>query len=85
MATKRYKIQVTVVKATNGCSLGFKEGDTWLITNKTPGGMCLSAYATIYPNIRTLRYGGGGDRSISRVSCPDPNHCVVYEVKRIDE
>lgn len=83
MVIKRYNIQVTVVKVANGCSLGFKEGDSWLITDKTPAGMCLNAYATIWPNIRTLRYGGLGDRDTSRVSCPDPNHCVVYEVKRL--
>ena len=83
--SKMYNVQVMVHSVANGCSLGFKEGDSWLITNRTPGGMCLAAYATIYPHIRTLRHGGGGDRDFSRVSCPDPKHCVVFEVRRLRE
>lgn len=80
---ERYKLMVLVHSTERGCSQGFKEGDSWIITNRTPGGMCLAAFAAIYPHIRTLRYGGGGDRSRFLVSCPDPAHCVVYEVKRV--
>ncbi len=82
---KKYKVQITVQSVANGCSIGLKEGKSWLITNRTPGGMCRAAFATMYPHIRTLRHGGGGDKGFSRVSCPDPKHCVVFEVKRLDE
>jgi len=81
--SKRYKLKITVHSAPKGCSLGFKEGDSWLITNRTPGGMCLSAYASMVSQIRTLRMGGGGNRDYCRVCCPDPRYCVVYEIKKI--
>jgi len=79
----RYKLKITVHSAPKGCSLGFKEGDSWEINERTPGGMCLSAYASMVPHIRTLRMGGGGSRDYCRVSCPDPRFCVVYEIKKI--
>ena len=83
MRSGRPNIKITVESVANGCSIGLKEGESWLITNRTPGGMCLAAYALLYPYIRTLRYGGGGDRNYSRVSCPDSSHCVVYKVERV--
>jgi len=83
MRAQRYNIQITVHSAANGCSVGFKEGDNWLITDRTPAGMCLAGYNALYPFIRTLRYGGGFNRDFARVSCPDSSHCVVFEVKRI--
>lgn len=79
---KRYKLKITVHSAPKGCSLGFKEGDSWFITDRTPAGMCLSAYASMVSQIRTLRMGGG-DRDYCRVCCPDPRFCVVYELKRV--
>lgn len=39
------------------------------------------------PAIRTLRLGGehpwDEDKDVTHVSCPDPEHCVVYEVRRL--
>ena len=84
MSQKR--TQITVHKVPDGCSLGHKEGETWVMTNKTPEGICQNAYAALGPYIRMLRYGGGsGGRNYARVSCPDYNHCVVWEIKRLDD
>ena len=83
MRTGRPNIRITVESVANGCSIGLKEGETWLITNRTPGGMCLAAYGMLYPYVRTLRYGGGGERKYSRVSCPDSSHNVVYKVEPV--
>ena len=85
--SKVYNIKVTVHSAAKGCSQEFKEGDSWLIENRTPGDMCLAAFGCIYPHIRTMRYGGehpwGEDKDVIHISCPDPNHCVIYEIRRL--
>ena len=84
---KIYKVQVTVKSAPKGCSQGFKEGDSWLIGNRTPEGMCLPAFGAIYRQIMTLRYGGESpfseDKDTMAAVCPDPNHCVIYEARKL--
>lgn len=84
-----YEVKVTVQAVTKGsCPQGFKAGDSWLIADgKTPGGMCAGAYNSISPAIRLFRYGGEypWDRvkDVSYVSCPDPEHILIYEVRRL--
>ena len=84
-----YIVKVAVHSVTKGkCSQGFKAGDSWLIEDgRTPGGMCSGAYDSVVPAIRTLRYGGeypwNEDKDVTYVSCPDPEHCVIYEVRRL--
>jgi uncharacterized repeat protein (TIGR04076 family) len=85
-----YKVKVTIKTVTKGeCLQGFKVGDCWLIEEdgRTPGGMCPGAYNAVAPAIRTFRFGGSHpwnkDKDITYVSCPDPDRCVVYEVKRL--
>ena len=84
---RMFDVAVTVKSAPNGCSQGFKEGDSWLIKNRTPEGMCLPAFGAMYRQIMTLRYGGaspfGEDKDVMWGVCPDPNHCLVYEAKRL--
>jgi len=46
----------------------------------------MSAFAAIYPAIRTLRYGGQtpwGQPDVTHIACPDAKHVVVYELQRI--
>ena len=84
-----YKVKVTVDSVTKGkCPQGFGEGDSWLIADgKTPGGMCAGAYNSVGPAIRTLRLGGehpwNENKDVTYVSCPDPEHCVIYEVEAV--
>lgn len=84
-----YRVKVTVDAVTKGeCPQGCKAGDSWLIEDgKTPGGMCAGAYNSVAPAIRTLRFGGAHpwdkDKDVTYVSCPDPEHWVIYEVKRL--
>jgi uncharacterized repeat protein (TIGR04076 family) len=70
------------------CPKDFKSGESWLIENsRTPGGMCTGAYESTAPAIRTFRYGGARpwdkDKGVTYVSCPDPEHFVIYEVRRL--
>ncbi len=84
-----YPVQITVKEILKGkCSLGFKPGDSWTMEkNLTPDGMCASAFAAIFPAVRTLRYGGkmpfGKEPDVVRISCPDAHIVVVYELRRL--
>jgi uncharacterized repeat protein (TIGR04076 family) len=82
------KVQVTVTEITKGvCPLGMKVGDTWIIDDKTPNGMCSSAYHTLYPYIRTMSYEllTPSDPVNKYYSCPDRKHWVIYEIKKLVE
>lgn len=84
-----YKVQVTVKSVIKGkCPQGFKAGDSWLIEDgKTPGGMCSGAYESVGSSIRLFQLGGehpwDKDKDVTQVSCPDPEHWVIYEVRRL--
>lgn len=82
-----YNVQIKVVSQTGQCSAGHKVGDQWIVSDKTPGGICLSAFNTLYPNLRTLRFGGSfpweADPATSSIACPDNKNPVVFELKRV--
>jgi uncharacterized repeat protein (TIGR04076 family) len=86
---KPMPVQITIseIMGTGRCSQGFKVGDSWLIKkNLTPTNFCMSAFNGIYPAIRTLRYGGEtpfGEKDVTYITCPDPKHVVVFELRRI--
>ena len=83
------KIKVTVKGILKGeCPRGFKVGDSWLTENyETPAGMCGDAYTAIAPAIRTLWLGGeqpwDKDKDVTFRSCPDADHVVIYEIRRL--
>ena len=84
-----YSLQITVKSITKGkCSRQHQLGETWFINEgKTPEGICLTAFYTMFPAIRLLRLGGehhwDKDRDVTYVSCPDHKHQVIFEVKRL--
>lgn len=84
-----YKVKVTIESVIKGeCPQGFKAGDSWIIENgKTPGGMCAGAYNSVAPAIRLFRLGGeqpwDSNKDVTHVSCPDPEHWVIYQVARL--
>ncbi len=89
-AAKKYKIKVTVKQVTKGeCTLEIKAGDSWIIDKTTPAGMCMAAFAALLPVIRTLSAGGEfkwqTDPDVIEMCCPDPEHLVIYEVRRLKE
>ena len=86
---KLYKVRATVKDILKGkCSQGHKVGETWLIEKdgKTPGGMCPGAYNSLAPSLRTFRFGGEhhfDQKDVTYISCPDPKHFVIFEVRRL--
>jgi uncharacterized repeat protein (TIGR04076 family) len=82
-----YDIQITVVSQKGTCGAGHKVGDKWTVGGVTPGGFCNAAYHVIYPDLRTLRFGGilpwTKDQDICQLACADHENPVVFELKRI--
>ena len=83
------KVRVRVVNQKGTCALGHQVGDQWVITDKTPEGICLSAFDVLYPNLRVLGFGGSfpweADPDVSTLVCPDPANPVVFELRRLRE
>ena len=86
---KRYKVAVKVVSQNGHCAINHKVGDKWIIEGTTPEGICLAAFNVLYPDIRTLRFGGSlpweNNPDVSTLACPDANNPVVFELRRIRE
>ncbi|MBI4332578.1 MAG: TIGR04076 family protein [Chloroflexi bacterium] len=90
---KRHKVKITVKEVTKGnCPLEMKPGDSWVYHRTVPEGICLAAFSTLIPAIRTFGAPGGkfswpdGEEEKTesvRLSCPDPRHWVIYEVSRL--
>lgn len=85
---KEYPVRITVKSQEGDCAAEHKVGDTWLVAdNKTPGGICLSAFNALTPNLRVLRFGGefpwSEDKDTAMVACPDAANPVVFELRRL--
>ena len=80
-------VRIKVVSQKGKCRWGHKVGDEWIVkNNKTPEGICLSAFQVLIPNIRLFMTDGSIPWAISEahaMACPDPNNIVVFELKRL--
>ena len=85
--TERYEVAVSVVSQKGTCASMHNVGDEWVIWDKTPEGICLSAFASIYPVVQVLMFGGTlpweADPDVAFVACPDPNNPVVFQLRRL--
>ena len=55
---ERYEVAVKVISQKGTCATENKVGDEWVISNRTPQGMCLSAFTSMYPTILALSGDG---------------------------
>ena len=82
----RYEVIVKVISQKGTCVNEHKVGDQWVVSKKTPAGMCMSAYNAIYPNIRVLMFGGSlpweKNPDMTTMACPDETNPVVFELRR---
>jgi len=82
-----YKVSIKVISQKGSCEAGHKVGDQWLVGEKTPGGICLFAFSSLFPFITPLMYGGAfpweKDPDKTTVACPDPDNPVVFELRRV--
>ncbi|MCL5961415.1 MAG: TIGR04076 family protein [Chloroflexi bacterium] len=83
----RYEVAVTVKSVKGHCALGHFEGQRFRLGEKTPGGMCPSAYFAMYPSVRVLQFGGrfpwDDDPDCTEMCCSDPGNPVVFELRRV--
>ena len=82
---ERYDVVAKVVSQKGTCAAEHKVGDEWVIGRKTPDGVCLSAFQALLPSTRVLMFGGvfpwESDPDVSRITCPDAENPVVFELK----
>lgn len=78
---------VTLLKPIGKCEL-FRDGQEFIVEKgRMPQGFCGSAWHTIYPNVRTLTFGGDlpfhkeTDTAIN--CCQDGLRPVVFKLQRI--
>lgn len=83
----RYEVKITVVSQKGHCAIGHKVGDELVVSRTTPGGMCMSAFNSFFPDLRILMFGGilpwSKDPDTAVVACPDAANPVVFELRRI--
>ncbi len=86
---ERYKVSLRVVSQKGTCSQEHKVGDHWVVDNKTPEGICLSAFNSLLSNLQVLKYGGtfpwADDPDVTTSACPDTENPVVFELRRLRE
>jgi uncharacterized repeat protein (TIGR04076 family) len=82
-----YKVRVRVISQKGSCEAGHKVGDEWLVGEKTPQGLCTFAFASLFPFITPLMFGGSfpweKDPDKTTAVCPDPDNPVVFEISRL--
>ena len=84
----RYAIKIVVEKQEGHCAAGHKVGDTWIIDDaKTPAGLCTHAFASMFPRIALLEFGGvqpwRQNPDNCRAACPDGPNPVWFEITRL--
>ena len=84
---EKYDVIARVISQKGTCAAGHKVGDEWLIGSKTPEGMCLSAFHTMFHYARVLMFGGAfpwsNDPDATTAACPDAANPVVFEIRRV--
>jgi uncharacterized repeat protein (TIGR04076 family) len=78
------QVSAKVISQKGHCEAGHKVGDLWLVGEKTPQGMCIFAFASLFPFITPLMYGGSfpweKDPDKTTAACPDGENPVVFEI-----
>ncbi len=86
---ERYKVSIRVVSQKGTCANEHKVGDQWVVDGKTPEGICLSAFNSLFPVLQVLKYGGSfpwaSDPDVTTSACPDATNPVVFELRRLRE
>ena len=84
---ERYDVLVRIVSQKGTCVEEHRVGEEWVIGNKTPEGICLGAFDTLYSYARVLMFGGSfpweTDPDVTTVACPDAENPVVFELRRL--
>jgi len=80
------KVRIRVKQVKGECSAGHNVGDEWIVQKTTPPNFCGAAYCTLYPDLKTLIFGGKlpwGKNGEINVACSDSVNTVVFSLKVI--
>ena len=83
-------VEVEVISQKGECAAGLKKGDKFRFDpGMTPLNFCASAYAALYPNLKSISAGGTfpwaeKDGSIL-VACPDSKNPLVSSIKIVKD
>jgi len=85
-----YKIVATVKSLIGECPSGNRVGDRIEIGGgQVTGVKCPDAFNSIYPTVFAMMYGAelpwAKDKNVALAQCPDPEHCVTFEIRRHKE
>jgi uncharacterized repeat protein (TIGR04076 family) len=84
---KRYDVKITLISQLKECPAGHRIGDEFIVGRKTPGGLCMGAFASLLPYITTLRFGGSfpweENPDEGTFCCPDPKVVNVFRLCRL--
>jgi len=85
--TYGYSVTVTVKEIKGKCEVGHKVGDKTIFDGyEVKGKMCFSAMLHLLPIIHAFAWGAefpwDKNEDITYYSCPDPENCVTFEIKR---
>ena len=82
-----YDVAIKVISQKGTCAMEHKVGDEWIMSGKTPDGICLEAFNALLPSARVLRFSGtfpwSTDPDVTTVACTDGDNPVIFEVRRI--
>ncbi len=85
--TERYDVAIKVISQEGTCAQEHKVGEEWVISTKTPEGLCLGAFNALHPYAKALMYGGTlpwtSDPDVATFACPDAENPVVFELRRL--
>jgi len=84
---ERYEVVIRIVSQKGDCPQKHKVGEKWIVSKKTPEGICMTAFHTLFPELRVLMFSGRlpwtADPDVCQVACPDAKNTVVFELRRL--
>jgi len=87
--TERHVVLVRVESIRGKCMRGHFPGEEWRIVHKTPEGICMGAFGSMLPAIRTLQFGGTfpwqKEPNVTKIGCIDPVNTVTFRIERLEE
>lgn len=84
-----YEVKATVISQEGHCDASHKVGDSFIIGDTTPCGLCAHAYQAIFPFAMGYRYDAkyrwDENPFSTTLCCPDPDNPVIFRLTRTIE
>ncbi|MGE5654236.1 MAG: TIGR04076 family protein [Bacillota bacterium] len=75
-------VKVTVLSQKGHCSAGHHVGDSWMIDQHTPAGICFSGFCSLLPWVQMLRFDGQTAWDVE-IPCPDHENPVIFRLEKV--